>query len=334
MEEKIWNCIVKRLSGVETIESKELLDFWLAENELNQEKYNQSKSIWELSAHITPEEPEVPFSSFSIALTPLTVHKPEKTTSFWKYGIAASITAIVLMGGLFAYKKNQTKNQPIDWIVKRAEAGKMLKIILPDSSTVWLNSASEISYASTLTDQPSRLVNLSGEAYFQVKHDQKHPFVVKSGALTTTVYGTSFSVRAYVNEANTSVAVNSGKVGVLGADQMHKDALIMLLPNDQLTYNIKNKKTIKSTIANGDVDAWTNGVLVFEQTPIAEVIQTLSRKYKVKIDDSKIAGANCRLTARFNNQPLTAILKAIRLSLQIQSTQVEQTIYLKGGNCM
>ena len=334
MEEKIWNCIVKRLSGVETIESKTLLDLWLAENELNQEKYNQSKSIWELSAHVSHEEPEVSFQSFSAQLMPLTENKHEKSTSFWKYGIAASITAILLMGGLYAYKNNQTKNQPINWIVKRAEAGKMMKLILPDSSAVWLNSASEISYASTFANQPSRVVKLSGEAYFQVKHDQKHPFVVKSGALTTTVYGTSFSIRAYANEANTSVAVNSGKVGILGADQIHKDAPIMLLPNDQLTYNLKNKKTIKSTIANGDVDAWTNGVLVFEQAPIAEVVQTLSRKYKVKIDTSKIAGANCRLTARFNNQPLTAILKAIRLSLQIQSTQVEQTIYLKGGNCM
>lgn len=334
MEEKIWNGIVKRLSGVETRESKAELDHWLAENELNQEKYNEAKSIWDLSAHIEQEEPGLPFQLFSAQLSPLTKNKPEKTISFWKYGIAATITAVLLIGGLYAYKNNQSKNQAINWVVKRAELGKMIKVTLPDSSVVWLNSDSEMSYASTFTDQPSRLIKLSGEAYFEVKHDQKHPFVVKSGALTTTVYGTSFSIRAYANEAKTAVAVNSGKVGVLGADPLHENAPIMLLPNDQLTYDLKHKKSIKSTITNSDVDAWTKGTLVFEQTPITEVVQTLARKYQVKIDASKITSSGCKLTARFNNQPIAAVLKALQLSLHIQSTQVAQTIYLKGGNCM
>ncbi len=334
MEDKIWNCMVKRLNGTETADSKITLDLWLAESELNRKKYKEAKSIWELSLNIQPEEPEKPFHQFAAQLVPKPELSSKRISLFWKYGIAATITALFLMSGLYFYKNNHQSNQEIDWIVKRADFGQMIRINLPDSSKVWLNSGSQISFASTFSSQPSRLVKLIGEAYFEVKHDQKHPFIVKSKTLTTTVYGTSFSIKAYQNESITSIAVNSGKVGVLGADQKNKDLAIMLLPNDQLVYNDKNRSFAKSNIANGDVNSWTKGSLIFEQSPIEEVVQTLERKYNVKIDTAQISGSGCRLTARFNNEPLKAILKALKLSLQIRSTQVGQTIYLKGGNCM
>lgn len=333
MEDKIWSCIVKRLNAAETTDSKSTLDLWLAESELNRNKYKEAKSIWELSSKIQPEEPEEPFHQFATQLVPQPEISSKRITLFWKYGIAAAITALFLMSGLY-YRNNQQKNQETDWIVKRADLGQMIKISLPDSSTVWLNSGSQISFASTFSNQPSRLVKLIGEAYFEVKHNQKHPFIVKSKTLTTTVYGTSFSIKAYQNESVTAIAVNSGKVGVLGADQRNKDLAIMLLPNDQLVYNDKNKSFIKSNIANGDVNSWTKGALVFEQATIEEVVQTLARKYNVKMDATQISGSGCRLTARFNNQPIQVVLKALKLSLQIRSTQVGQTIYLKGGNCM
>lgn len=333
MEEKIWNCIVKRLNGTETPESKAVLDVWLAENEANRKKYMEAKSIWELSTTIDQEEPALSFRLFSAQLEPKIELIPKKPKLFWKYGIAATITAVLLISGWYHVNYNGAKDQ-INWIVKRAEAGQVIKVSLPDRSTVWLNSDSEISFASEFNEQPSRLVKLSGEAYFEVKHNQKHPFVVKSNHLTTTVYGTSFSVSAYRNELRSSVAVNSGKVGVAATDKRHLSSSIMLLPNDQLIFNSKSKRFSKSNIAKGDVNAWTKRELVFEQTPLQEVVNTLSRTYKVTINTSQITGANCRLTARFKNQPLPIILKVLKLSLHIQSTQVKQTIYLKGGNCM
>ena len=332
MEEKIWTCIVKRLTHEETLDSKITLDLWLDENELNQQKYQEAQSLWTLSANVKDDVPEVPFSLFSAQLIDQPKSEVKKTRSFWKYGVAATIAIALVMTGLHYFKGNLSKSPQITWIVKKTEAGKMTKIDLPDYSSVWLNSGSQITYASTLASEPTRLIKLIGEAYFEVKHDEKHPFIVKSDKLTTTVYGTSFSVRAYENEKTTSVSVNSGQVGVMGTGNRHQT--IMLLPSHQLTYNSSNQNFIKSTIANADVDAWTKGELVFEQSPIEEVVKTLSRKYNVVIDASKIVGSQCKLTARFNNQPIQVILKALKLSLQIQSTQVKQTIYLKGGNCM
>lgn len=326
--------MLKRLTGMETADSKLFLDGWLTEDAANIQKYNEAKSIWELSGQLQPEVPEVSFQQFKKPLELTSENKVGKGIAFWKYGIAAGLAGIFLLMGLYYYKLNPPHAHAENWIVKKAGAGEVIKVRLPDSSAVWLNSGTEISFAREFNDQEIRAVKLTGEAYFEVTHDKNHPFVVKSGQLTTTVYGTSFSVSAYENESKTTVAVNSGKVGVVGADKQHKKFSVMLLPNDKLSYSHKEGGLVKSLIINKDVNAWIAGNLVFEQTPLSEVFETLSRKYKVKINAESKLYAGCRLTARFNNQPIQAILKALRLSLNIQSKQIGETIYLKGGNCM
>lgn len=334
MEDQIWSCMLKRLTGTETADSKLFLDQWLTADTANIQKYKEAKSIWELSGQLKPEVPEVSFQQFKGQLELTSENKVRKGFAFWKYGVAATLAGIFLLAGIYYSKLNPGDTRAENWIVKKAAAGKVIKIRLPDSSAVWLNAGSEISFSPEFNDQEIRTVKLTGEAYFEVSHDKNHPFIVKSGQLTTTVYGTSFSVRAYENETKTTVAVNSGKVGVAGADQQHKNFSVMLLPNDKLSYSNKGGRLVKSLIVNKDVNGWIEGDLVFEQTPLSEVLETLSRKYKVKINAEKKSYAGCMLTARFNNQPIQSVLKALRLSLNIQSKQIGETIYLEGGNCM
>lgn len=331
MEDQIWECLLNRLNRTETAESKLILDRWLATNGANLKQYDEVKLIWELTGKIKPETPILPFNQFIEQLDA----KPAPVTKklgFWKLGIAASLIGVFLFSALYYYQSKQ--NQPLTWVVKKAVAGKMLKISLPDSSTVWLNSGSELSYVQQFTQQKLRAVNLKGEAYFEVKHDEEHPFVVKAEKLTTTVYGTSFSVRAYQNENLTSVAVNSGKVGVTETTNPKGNQPIMLLPNDQLSYNKSEGGFVKTTVANETVNGWIDGEIVFEQTSVDEVLETLGRKYNVKIETEGNTYTNCKLTARFKNEPIEAVLNVLKLSLNIKSTQIKQTIYLKGGNCM
>lgn len=332
MEEKTWSCITKRLTGTETARSKLFLDQWLAEDAKHIQQYDEITSLWELTALLKTGEPDVPFNQFQdhVGL----IQRDTKPSNFWKYGIAAALTAVFLLIGLYHYRLKPDNIGVEELIVKKADAGKLIRINLPDSSVVWLNSGSEISFAKHFKDKKVRAVKLTGEAYFDVKHDKSHPFVVTSGKLTTVVYGTSFSIRAYGNESHTSVAVNSGKVGVMGADHRQKELTVMLLPDDKLTYNNKDGIYAKSAINNRDADAWVRGDLIFEQTPLDEVFETLSRKYNVKIEAERKRYSACRLTARFNNQPLQVVLRTLGLSLNIQSKQIGQTIYLKGGNCM
>jgi len=341
MEEKIWSCVLKRLTETETSASALMLDQWLAADPAHLRQYRELEATWSLTGNITPESPEVPFQQFTQQLTAakLSGHQPDEqlvvnTKMFWKYGIAASLAVMCLLAGLFYNQWNSGQRIPEEWITKEAGPGKIIQVMLPDSSQVWLNSGSQITFAKGFNRRKVRAIHLQGEAYFEVTHNEEHPFVVSSGSLKTTVYGTSFSVRAYDNEALTSVSVNSGKVGVSEDDGEENKRTVMLLPNDKLNYSHGNHTFVKTTVVNEDVNAWVKGDLIFEQTPLTEVFETLARKYQVKIDAGTQRYAACRLTARFGNQPIQAVLKAIHLSLNIHSTQIGNTIYLKGGNCM
>lgn len=341
MEATIWSWITKRLTRTESPDSAALLDQWLAADPANAQKYEEVRLLWELTRQLRAQPPALSFDEFrkqsGLAhpeAEPEQEDQLSKRLTFWKYGVAAALTGIFLFAGLYAYQSDNESSKTTTWTVRRAEEGKIIKISLPDSSAVWLNSGSEISFAEKFNDQELRSVKLKGEAYFEVKHDKHHPFVVRSGKLSTTVYGTSFSIRAYGNETQTTVAVNSGKVGVTGTDEQHRNTTMMLLPNDKLSYTPETGKFIKTAVVNKDVNAWTNGNLIFEQAPLSEVFETLERKYKIKINADSTAYAACKLTARFDNEPLAVLLKALRLSLNIQSKQIGQTIYLTGGNCM
>ena len=326
MEDKIWNYIIKRLTGTETEESEQYLDKWLDEDVNNIQQYNEICLLWSLSGRVGNVQTEVQVQDLLSHHPAPLAKKTPVIKNIWKYGIAASLICLLFVA-IYQYRNGafrQSSGQ--EWVVKRADAGKMVLVNLPDSSKIWLNSGSEIRFLNHFKDGKTRNVILNGEAYFDVSHDADHPFVVKSGELTTTVYGTSFNVRAYSNEAEMSVAVNSGKVGVMSATDT--GTVVMLLPNDKLVY--AGRKFTK-TVVEIEADGWINGDLIFDQTPLAEVFTTISRKFDVHIEADIAQYQDCRLTASFHNQPLPAVLKTLKLAMNIQSTQKGQTIYLKGG---
>ncbi|QIL41313.1 DUF4974 domain-containing protein [Pedobacter sp. HDW13] len=326
MKEEIWNNIIKRLSGTETRSSKEELDLWLAENTENVKKYHQSEMLWKLTGKLKPEETvEIPDLKAGLKLN----HTRPKLNVYWRYGIAAACVAALLVFGInFINSKNT--NTPTEWTTQTAGYGKMLSVTLPDSSTVMLNYGSSISYQKGFAKTDTRLVQLSGEAFFDIRHHNKWPFVVESGKIKTVVYGTSFNVRAYKNEGHIQVAVKSGKVGVLTNE--HKAKPIFLLPNNSLTFDTLASTFSKARIIINPADSWKNGSLIFEQTPIQEVLATLSRRFAIKFDTSAYPHTSCKLTARFEHKDLPAILKTIQTVMNIKINQIDQTIYLKGGN--
>lgn len=329
MEDKIWTCIIKRLTGTESEDSRDLLDQWLLEDEAHVQQYREAKVLWELSAMVPPELGATDPRELTMqAVSPIPTVR-NKFSTFWKYGVVAALAGI-LLSTAFHYAGVFQSPTEQEWLVMTAGSGEMTEFQLPDSSKVWLNAGTEIRFLKTFNTAKLREVQLKGEAYFEVRHDAVHPFVVNSGKLRTTVHGTSFSIRAYPNEAVIAVAVNSGKVGVEAIGG--KEAAWMLLPEDKISYSAG--QFLKTKVPKMDVDSWTRGELIFEQTSMPEVISTLSRKYKVKIDAGKHDYSACKLTARFSNQPLAVVLKTLNISMNISSKQIADTIYLKGGNCM
>jgi len=334
MEDQIWADMVKRLNANETVESKKSLDSWLAEDLTNAQKFEEVKALWLLSGHLEPEIAQTVPQQLREQIAPVIPTQNPKTIikKLWAYGIAASLVmAIVIIGLNFLPFSKADPREQITWKTISADAGKVIALNLPDGSNVWLNAGSKLSYPNHFNSQHLRNVRLSGEAYFEVKHDKRHPFVVESDSIKTTVYGTGFNVRAYPNESDVAIAVSSGKVGVNTKNALRSPDPIFLLASDRLIYHKTNKAFTRSKTAINDINGWQKGLIVFEQSPIKEVFEELSRRFNVKFSTKRLFKGSCKLTARFENKPLPTILKTLHTAMNITSNQINGTIYVEGG---
>jgi Fe2+-dicitrate sensor, membrane component len=182
-------------------------------------------------------------------------------------------TAISQQGGELVYNSKE-EEEPVYNTLSTPKGGQF-KITLPDNSVVWLNAASSIRFP-TFFKGNERIVEVTGEAYFEVSHDAAKPFKVKLYDNTDVkVLGTRFNVNAYQDEESIQTSLLEGKVEV--TQGMEK---VTLKPGQQAKgISVKDMSTMEKT----QVIAWKNGVFHFEQKDLAEVMRQLSRWYNVDV---------------------------------------------------
>jgi len=161
--------------------------------------------------------------------------------------------------------------------------GEMKKILLPDGSTAWLNDNSELAWREGFAG--GRTVELRrGEVFFDVKKDPDHVFSVKSDSLTTTVLGTSFSIKK-IGMGDLNISVVTGKVMV----SRHSDTLGLLRPNQRLRYHHRSDQAAMDTLLAGEADGWIHGDIFLRDATLAEVIQLLENHFKVTVHNKRLA---------------------------------------------
>ena len=158
-----------------------------------------------------------------------------------------------------------------------AESGERAKVQLPDGTKVNINSASQISYPHDFNGE-RRIVELDGEAYFEVTPDKERPFVVKAAGLEITVLGTAFDVCAYKDDSEVSVVLLTGKVDVASESDRY-----VMQPDEKLVYD-RNTGTMQvGKVYSKEYVEWTDGNLRFENESLENIVKVLSRVYNVKI---------------------------------------------------
>lgn len=154
--------------------------------------------------------------------------------------------------------------------------GGEFKVTLEDGTEVWLNAASRLRYPETFNGNERR-VELDGEAYFKVAKNNMKPFYVVSGGQEVRVYGTEFNIHAYSDESKIYTTLVSGSIS-LRPITMQKSEL-MLTPGHQAVFD---KTTSAASVHREDVEmvtGWRNGVFVFENQDMRQIMRTLSRWY-------------------------------------------------------
>lgn len=156
--------------------------------------------------------------------------------------------------------------------------GGQWQLILPDGSKVWLNSASSLDFPTSFQNQQNRIVQLRGEAYFEIAKDKNHPFVVKTDLQDVEVLGTHFNINSYGDEPSTKTTLAEGRIKVSSKNGMMK----ILAPGQEAS--ISQNKLI---VTNADLEetlAWKNGYFRFNDETIQSIMRKLARWYNIDVE--------------------------------------------------
>ncbi|MGF6847932.1 transmembrane sensor [Chitinophaga sp. W3I9] len=190
----------------------------------------------------------------------------------------SSRTGIVVNSGDVRYDDN-TKlkgdaalSDGIRMLTLQTPKGGTYRLVLPDSSVVWLNAASRLVFPSSFGGQQQREVELQGEGYFEVAKNKAQPFVVKSRGQKVEVLGTHFNISSYTDESITKTTLLEGSIRI---------GNVVLKPGEQAQKSDAGIKTI--LVDTEEAIGWKNNYIVFQDEKIQSIMRKISRWYDMEV---------------------------------------------------
>jgi transmembrane sensor len=187
---------------------------------------------------------------------------------------------------------------------------KITKIALADGSTVWLSAHTKFTYPYNFQGKIRQVELSEGRAFFDIKHQSNHPFIVKTKSLNITVLGTSFDVTTFQKEGTTKVSVITGKVGITRPGHIN-EAAVMLLPKQQIVLSKVTSVLTKEIVKEPVVNLWCKSPLVFEQQNLDSVFRAIEKQYNTHIQVENKKLLNERISITLSNQRLDTIMEIL-----------------------
>ena len=191
---------------------------------------------------------------------------------------AAVIAAVLLAGGLTTVSLSKRLAQPVTVVT---QLGERSQVVLPDGTKVWLNSSSSVEYVAPFFSRPRR-VKMEGEAYFEVEHDRRAPFVVSTNGLDVEVLGTRFNIRNDDNDHRVTTVLLEGAVKAYASGR--EQASVRLHPAQQLVFDTRTHAMRLTDCPSAERSInWIDGRFCFEHDTFGEIVAELKRYYNVDI---------------------------------------------------
>lgn len=327
MDRNIIEALLDRyLKGETSREENEMVENWLDKSNNSHSEwqaFNQSrKNQWlaevlgeiQNSIHATKSEP---------------VLIPQRNHLWWRIASVAALLAICFTLYM-EWPALQSHLRPTQLIALTVPLNQQKQIVLADGSKVWLNSSSQLKYPQEFNGK-TREVYLSGQAYFDIKHDADKSFIIHTGKVVTTVLGTAFDIKEDKTSHTIVVTVTRGKVSVANGDKQ----LGTITPNQQISYNLLNSKSIQTEVDAKQVIAWQKTDLHFEDITFSEAALELEQRFNVKINFNNDKIKDCRFTGTaLKGEKLDKILKVIcAFNNATYQTKSNGSIMIYGEGC-
>lgn len=325
--------ITKQLSGEASAEEAQQVMSWVALRPENALHYQKMKKAFDISAqhYARPSTPEslidvdAEWNRFvrtvSKKETPVKSLTPFYASTWVR--IAAALLILVASGIVFNYYASRNSE------LKFQTSEETLAVSLPDGSTVTLNKNSQLTYPRGF-DRKTRSVTLQGEAFFEVARNPQKPFIISVNNAKVEVLGTSFNVQGYNERQAVEVTVATG---VVRFSVPSEEQEVTLKAGERGVF-IKSARQL-SSVANKDINflSWNTKKIVFEETDLRSVIETLNNTYQVNIIIATEIPPSCVVTVSFDHQTLEAVLNVLKSTLNLTYKINGDTIEITSAGC-
>ena len=307
MNYKIKELFRRYESGEATAQERELVELWFSK---------QDQVPVEISRDL--------FNELDSRLDVL-LDKPSRKLHFMRYAAVWIGAFLVSAFMLWQFGKDPVKDQ-VAFIIKTNVKGVPVRYMLPDSSSVYLGAESRLRYATRFNGK-KREIELLGEAFFKVKHDESRPFIIHTGEIQTQVLGTSFKVQAFKDQP-VLVAVATGKVGISRRVKGSSKTLALLEPGHTLTWDGKTCKAVEGMVEVYSLEQWKVGEMVFEEQSMNQIALELERRYAVELEFIDKSILNNQVSGTFpRDRSIERVMKTLSLAGKFRYTTDDHKIF-------
>ncbi len=328
--------IIKYLSGQATLEEVALLTDWVESSEEGKDEFARIKNAWviagmandEFSTHESRQAYKVLIDkikekeSYEGEQKTFSLLSYLKKKKFWATAAALLFTASIssLLTLFFGHNQKEISQLSVS-------NGKQTRIELADGSLIWLNSGSVLQYPSDFKGN-TREVFLTGEAYFEVTHNEKKPFIVHTSDLNVKVLGTSFNLSSYSDDDEMQLTLVKGSVSLI--EPSNNDEIVKLQPGNLAVYSKREKTVRLKNVDTNLYSSWRNGQFKFKGMSFGEIAKRLGRQYKVQFIFMNESLKNTTYNGSFYNyEPLEAVLKVMKTNSPFIYKMEKDTVYIK-----
>jgi transmembrane sensor len=334
------------LSGEASDKDLKEMESFCEANALYKKKFHLLKEYWENKSTISTDTDKA-FQKIMVQInegendTVVSADTKAKVISyFFRFSKVAVVISICIAAVYFILRKNnqhsiaKIESKKYEWQIKETPKGAKSTIILADGTKVIMNSDSRLKFPESFSGE-TREVYLTGEAFFDVTHNAKAPFIIHTSKMNIKVLGTEFNVKSYPEDSTSETTLIRGLIEVTLNDRPSDK--IILRPKEKLVLsNEVSEKNISSIAASSPVTearllignihyispkdssivetSWLNNKLVFQNESFGKLAIDMERRYGVNIRFTSVALRDYRFTGVFETETIDEALKALKLT--------------------
>ena len=321
--------IIAWLDGSLTGSDKDQLLDWMEQSPENAAYVARIKDIWQASVRNAAEFAETDREWTRFRTTVEKRQKERKQKQLQLFRLVSGIAAVLLVGFISGYLYVQMLQKPEPfYITASAPAGSVASLVLADSTVVYLNAGTKLTY-SPESKTKTREVTLDGEAWFDVVKDPEKPFVVHTPGYDVRVVGTRFNVKAYKSDNEVVTTLEEGQVNLTSSEGFKLTRDIRLLPGQQAVLDRSTRKAVVKDVETRYFTSWKDNKLMFINMNMKELIVIMERKFGVDIEVSDSDILQYHYTGTLKNESILEVLELIKHTLPVDYRIDGQVVRIK-----